>query len=179
MGSNWESAKIFFDQHKDAVTAIIGVGKTTALHIAIEIDKSIHLVKNLVNLVPPEALALQDIQGNIALHFAARTSNTEAAAILLEKNRALLHTSKLITLDGQLVLPVHSPARYGKKDTLRYLLASHYKDTTDMVGLESLIGQAGVLLLASVVESGFFGVLKFTKIHLVIVNLIMTIINYL
>lgn len=149
---DWESAKSFFDKDKDAVTAKIGKQSRTALHIAVGTGESIHFVQHLVNLMPIEALALGDVDGNTALHIAALVGNTEAAIIMLEKNPALIHIRHY---GGR--LPVHRAAICARKDTLRHLLDTHYKvDNTTDPGF--LAGQSGVLLLVRVIESRFLDV---------------------
>lgn len=99
--------------------------------------------------MPTDALAMQDEYGNTALNIAALVGNTQAAIILVKKNRSLLHIRHSIGY-----LPVHRAALNAHKDTLVYLLACHYKDDIDP---RSLAGGYGVELLVSVIDSGFFG----------------------
>ncbi|KAA8544475.1 hypothetical protein F0562_022485 [Nyssa sinensis] len=143
---NWNSAKKFFDQDGAAVTAKITVNLDTALYLAVGTGKAIHFVENLVELMPTEALALQNIVGQTALMVAAIVGNTRAAVILVKKNPALLYTK-----DGKGNLPVHCAAYCDKRETLLYLLSV----TKDEIKHSPFEGQIGVRLLIAVITSGF------------------------
>ncbi|KAF5956381.1 hypothetical protein HYC85_003606 [Camellia sinensis] len=110
---DWDSAKRFFDQDPDALTAHITCKKETALHVAIMSGRSVEFVEKLVDLMSPEALLQPHIVGMIALHNAALIGNTEAAAILVEK-----HPASLYIRDDDNWLPLHFAARARHKDTL-------------------------------------------------------------
>lgn len=98
--------------------------------------------------MPTEALALTDDYGNTALTVAAIIGNTEAASILVKKNPSLLHIR-----NNRGLLPIMRAASNAHKSTLEFLLDVHKQD----VGPCSLQGHAGVELLISIIDSGFFG----------------------
>ncbi|KAF5942846.1 hypothetical protein HYC85_020488, partial [Camellia sinensis] len=119
---DWDSAKRFFDQDPDALTAHFTYIKETALHVAIKSGRSIEFVEKLVDLVPPEALALRTIYGETALYCAAKHGNTEVAVILVEK-----HPTSYIG-NHENWLPLHTAASNGYKDTLLYILSVTKED---------------------------------------------------
>ncbi|GMP36783.1 hypothetical protein CsSME_00008792 [Camellia sinensis var. sinensis] len=147
---DWDSAKGFFDQDPDALTAHITDAKQTALHLAISSGRSIEFVGKLVDLMPPEALALRASQGRTALHIAALYGNTKAAVILVEKHP----TSLYIRSYDQNQLPLHFAANGGHKDTLLYLLSVTKED--DPVS-KPFAYPSGALLLYHAVDSEFYG----------------------
>ncbi|KAL0374585.1 UNVERIFIED_CONTAM: hypothetical protein Sradi_3374200 [Sesamum radiatum] len=57
LNGDWESARNFFDQDPDAVTAKITKVSETALHIAVGTGKAKNFVKELLELIPIEAIA--------------------------------------------------------------------------------------------------------------------------
>lgn len=58
----------------------------TALHVAVMTKRSNEFVKNLVELMPREKLALKDADGDTALHCAAAAGNIQAAKALVGNN---------------------------------------------------------------------------------------------
>ncbi|KAI8017735.1 Calcium-binding protein PBP1 [Camellia lanceoleosa] len=120
---DWDSAERFFDQDPDALTAHITDGKDTALHVAIRSGRSIEFVEKLVDLMPPEALALRNSSGCTALISAALYGNTKAAVIVVEK-----HDTSLYIRNDQNSLPLHCAANNGHKDNLMYLLSVTKED---------------------------------------------------
>ncbi|XP_028118595.1 uncharacterized protein LOC114316144 isoform X3 [Camellia sinensis] len=146
---DWDSAKGFFDQDPDALTAHITDAKQTALHLAISSGRSIEFVEKLVDLMPPEALALRASQGRTALHIAALYGNTKAAVILVEKHP----TSLYIRSYDQNQLPLHFAANGGHKDTLLYLLSVTEDDPVS----KPFAYPSGALLLYQAVDSEFYG----------------------
>ncbi|KAH7569656.1 hypothetical protein JRO89_XS06G0232300 [Xanthoceras sorbifolium] len=68
--------------------ASITEGEKTVLHVATE-AKQTAFVEELVNLMEPEDLILQDIKHNTAFCFAAAAGNIQIAKIMLTKNASL------------------------------------------------------------------------------------------
>ncbi|KAI8526049.1 hypothetical protein RHMOL_Rhmol13G0278400 [Rhododendron molle] len=100
------SAKTFFDQDKDALTAKINEYSETALYVAAgagKSSKSIDSVKNLVDKMSPEAPELRDLYDCTPLHIAAWVGNTEAVKVLLQKHISLC----CISGDLIIVCPLH------------------------------------------------------------------------
>ncbi|KAM7473579.1 hypothetical protein LguiB_020822 [Lonicera macranthoides] len=146
---NWEFIENFIDKDKDALTAKINEISMTTLQVVIGTGQYNQMVQKLVQLMPTEALALTDDYGNNALTVAAIIGNKEAASILVKKNPSLLHMR-----NNKGLLPIMRAASNAHKSTLVFLLGVHKED----VGPCSLKGQAGVELLISIIDSGFFDV---------------------
>ncbi|CAL5328644.1 unnamed protein product [Camellia sinensis] len=160
--SDWDSAKRCFDEDESALTAKINNYKETALHIAIMSGRSIEFVEKLVDLMPPEALALRNYRGCTAINCAALYGNTKATVILVEK-----HPTSLYIHDNQNWLPLHYAANNGHKDTLLYLLSVTKEDDpvsktkeVDPVS-KPFTYPSGALLLLYVVYFEFYGEYSF------------------
>ncbi|GFS33772.1 ankyrin repeat family protein [Actinidia rufa] len=143
---NWESAKNFLDQHKDASTVPITRFLETALHLAVATGKNLHFVKKLVESMPDEALVLCDNKGFTALHTAALVGNTDAAKVLVDRHRELLNIG-----GSRNNLPIHVAARHGRKETLCYLFGV----TNDDQAYHDL---SGLWLIMYTMEIGFYDV---------------------
>ncbi|XP_059633229.1 uncharacterized protein LOC132276004 [Cornus florida] len=145
MKDDWERA-----QDEDMATAYINGYHETLLHRAVGTGRSIHFVEKLVELMPKEALVLQNLRNDTALSVAARLGNTKAAIILVDKNPDLL---QMKNNDG--LFPVHLAALYAHKETLLYLM----KATTDHHHPTPYADHySGVLLLVQLIVSGFYDV---------------------
>ncbi|XP_059635949.1 uncharacterized protein LOC132278153 [Cornus florida] len=109
-------------EDEDAFTACFSTNKETLLHRAVGRGKSIIFVEKLIELMPREALALQNGQGETALSVTARSGNTKAAMILVDKNPSLLQMKT--TQDGALDLIQRHPnlATFMKLDNGEYPL---------------------------------------------------------
>ncbi|KAG5547056.1 hypothetical protein RHGRI_012927 [Rhododendron griersonianum] len=119
---DWETAENFFERDTSALTGPIKETGDTALHIAVGVGKeNIHFVEKLVELMPAEALALKNMDGNTPLHLAASVGNTKAAAILAGKHPPLLYIGTSDLFYGDDMLPIHCAALYGRRDTLLYI----------------------------------------------------------
>ncbi|CAL5376755.1 unnamed protein product [Camellia sinensis] len=147
---DWDSARRFLDQDPDALTANITLSKETALHIAVKSGRSIEFVKELVDMMPAEALELGTTGGTTALQYAAWLGNTKAAVILVDK-----HPASLYMRDNGTWLPLHWAARFGHKDTLLYLLCVTKED--DPVS-RPFACPSGVELLSLVVSQQFYDI---------------------
>ncbi|GMP36840.1 hypothetical protein CsSME_00008829 [Camellia sinensis var. sinensis] len=157
---DWEEAKRIIDGDGDALTAKITTDEEIALHVAVATGKSIEFVKNLVDLMPVEALELNDSVGATALNIAARFGNTDAAKILVAK-----HSDLLYIRNRDNWLPLHWAARSAHKDTLSYLLMVTKPDCktkkpieNDLEHMAPFEDDSGVELLVLVIASGFYDV---------------------
>ncbi|GMP36905.1 hypothetical protein CsSME_00008852 [Camellia sinensis var. sinensis] len=157
---DWEEAKRIIDGDGDALTAKITPDEEIALHVAVETGKSIEFVKNLVDLMPVEALEQNDIAGYTALNIAAQFGNTDAAKILVAK-----HSDLLYIRNKNDWLPLHRAARSAHKDTLSYLLMVTKPDRktkkpieNDLEHMAPFEDDSGVELLVLVIASGFYDV---------------------
>ncbi|GMP36906.1 hypothetical protein CsSME_00008852 [Camellia sinensis var. sinensis] len=157
---DWEEAKRIIDGDGDALTAKITPDEEIALHVAVETGKSIEFVKNLVDLMPVEALEQNDIAGYTALNIAAQFGNTDAAKILVAK-----HSDLLYIRNKNDWLPLHRAARSAHKDTLSYLLMVTKPDRktkkpieNDLEHMAPFEDDSGVELLVLVIASGFYDI---------------------
>ncbi|PIN11229.1 hypothetical protein CDL12_16173 [Handroanthus impetiginosus] len=145
---DWESARNFFDQDPDAVTAKITKASETALHVAVGTGKAKNFVKELLELIPTEALVnLRDLAGRTALHYAATFGNVEAAKLLVSKDTGLTNTQS-----ASFSLPIHMAALYANKDMVSYLLTV----TRDDTDLNPFGDKSGVHLLNLVIRAEFY-----------------------
>ncbi|XP_070673293.1 uncharacterized protein [Malus domestica] len=87
---DWEAAMEFLIQHPKALTARHETGGTI-LHLAI-ISKKVDIAKELVHLMRPKDLEIQDDFGLTALHFVISgiLESVELAKCMVEKNKKLL-----------------------------------------------------------------------------------------
>ncbi|KAK3040678.1 hypothetical protein RJ639_028374 [Escallonia herrerae] len=141
---DWAMAKEFLQAHPEALNARITRGSETALHIAAA-ARNASFVEELVTLMTPNDLALQNTVGNTALCFAAASGIISIAAPMVNKNR------KLPLIRGSNgALPLYMAALLGHKDMVWYL----YK-TTDR---EDLTRQDRIMLLIAAITSNLFDV---------------------
>ncbi|KAF7126776.1 hypothetical protein RHSIM_Rhsim11G0103000 [Rhododendron simsii] len=148
LGGNWERAKRFFDQDQGALTAWVTEFRETSLHIAVGTGKEIQFVEKLVELMPVEALALTDNQGQTALHAAARVGNTKAAEVLVQKHPPLLYIRQNVGW-----LPIHQAAVNAQRETLSYLLTVTKDDPVSL----PFSNDSGLDLIIFVISSNFYG----------------------
>ncbi|XP_058191694.1 ankyrin repeat-containing protein ITN1-like isoform X2 [Rhododendron vialii] len=149
LGGNWERAKRFFDQDQGALTAWVTEFRETALHIAVGTGKEIQFVEKLVELMPVEALALTDNQGQTALHAAARVGNTKAAEVLVQKHPPLLYIRQNVGW-----LPIHQAAVNAQRETLAYLLTVTKDDPVSL----PFSNDSGLDLIIFVISSNFYDI---------------------
>nr|KAJ0196792.1 hypothetical protein LSAT_V11C700357500 [Lactuca sativa] len=139
-------------KRKHKVTSIekITNNGNTALHVAVGTTQKPQFILNLLNLIPENIRlsAVRNSDGNTPLHVAAIIGYTEAAKILVERNRDLLlaknkegHTSLAIALSS-----MHT-------ETSQFLLAQM---NTDIEKDTLFYGTSGDELLVSVISSKNF-----------------------
>ncbi|KAI3919177.1 hypothetical protein MKX01_018816 [Papaver californicum] len=112
---DWETAKEIIEDDPEASTAKITQAEETALHVAV-LSTKLSVVKELLNLLPPEALEAKSSPGNPAISFAASLGITEIAKIMVEKNNRVL---RITNQYGRIPLVVSVLS--GKEDMVRYL----------------------------------------------------------
>ena len=132
LNGDWKSAKAFLESNPQAVRARITRRSETALHIAAG-ARHTRFVEELVKLMKPADLALQNKVGNTALCFAAASGITRIAEVMVNKNRelAMIRGSKGAT-------PLYMAALVGHKDMVRYLYSVTEEDNLtkeDRIGL--------------------------------------------
>ncbi|XP_028807339.1 ankyrin repeat-containing protein ITN1-like [Neltuma alba] len=113
---NWEKAKpMLLDYNRMLVNAAIAKGYPTALHVAAGASH-FQFVKELVNLMDENDLALQDSRGNTAFCFAAAAGSLDIVKLMWEKNSSLPKIR-----GGNGFTPLLFAAQQGRADVAWYL----------------------------------------------------------
>uniref|UniRef100_A0A5B6YR97 PGG domain-containing protein n=1 Tax=Davidia involucrata TaxID=16924 RepID=A0A5B6YR97_DAVIN len=130
---DWDAAKRLLDLDPQAVRAKITRGLETALHVAAGARHTM-FVQELVELMTPDDLALQNKVGNTALCFAAASGITKIAQAMVNKNKRLpfIRGSKGAT-------PLCMAALLGHKDMVWYLYSLTENDLTEEDRIELLV----------------------------------------
>ncbi|KAH7565475.1 hypothetical protein JRO89_XS09G0214900 [Xanthoceras sorbifolium] len=139
---DWKSAKNFIDSNPNALTArITKVGLQTVFHVAAESCKWT-IILELLEIVSPESLAVQDADGNTVLHYVAHSGSLKIAKALLKKNYNLL---EIVNDKGQ--LPLFCSILSESKELVLYFT------------LETRVDDQSALLkiLEILIESGYVG----------------------
>uniref|UniRef100_A0A251V3Y6 Putative ankyrin repeat-containing domain, PGG domain protein n=1 Tax=Helianthus annuus TaxID=4232 RepID=A0A251V3Y6_HELAN len=117
---NWNAAKAILEKKKELVRFSITENGETALHVAASSKgdpKNVEeFVRNLVDLMEKEDLALENESFNTALYLAAAAGNIKTVKIMVEKNNIL----QTIPGSGQM-LPLYVAALFGHYDVVKYL----------------------------------------------------------
>ncbi|XP_073152060.1 uncharacterized protein [Henckelia pumila] len=166
--AEWNEARRLLETNIEAKTAIISEINETSLLVAVTIGKKSNaFVRELLQSMPNDALAIRNSYGNTALHRAAMIGNRETVVMLVTRNHELLYIT-----NKQDCLPVHIAAVYCHKGILEYLIGIHKKHTEERPSngqeLESVYqrhidkspfdGQLGASLLLRVIISQFIDV---------------------
>ncbi|XP_014514898.1 uncharacterized protein LOC106772814 [Vigna radiata var. radiata] len=85
---DWKEASKILEQDWELLTSAITKGWATVLHIAVGANH-LHFVEELLKLMQPHDLELQDFKGNTAFCFAAAVGNVQIAQIMERKNESL------------------------------------------------------------------------------------------
>ncbi|XP_073152057.1 uncharacterized protein [Henckelia pumila] len=167
--AEWNEARRLLETNIEAKTAIISEINETSLLVAVTIGKKSNaFVRELLQSMPNDALAIRNSYGNTALHRAAMIGNRETVVMLVTRNHELLYIT-----NKQDCLPVHIAAVYCHKGILEYLIGIHKKHTEERPSngqeLESVYqrhidkspfdGQLGASLLLRVIISQFIGII--------------------
>ncbi|XP_035838671.1 uncharacterized protein LOC110907179 [Helianthus annuus] len=119
---DWKAAKAIFEKypHMELVRCSITENGETALHVAASAKGPKHIedfVKNLVDQMDNDDLALQNNNHNTALYLAAASGNIKAVKIMMERNIALL----TIAGSNGTMMPLYTAALFGNEDVVKYL----------------------------------------------------------
>ncbi|PWA49842.1 ankyrin repeat-containing domain, PGG domain protein [Artemisia annua] len=119
---DWKAAKDILDENKYMTLLRYRITENgeTALHIAASAKgpkKVDEFVKNLLENMEPEDLALTNKNRNTALYLAAAAGNIKTVKIMLAKNETL-HT---IPGAGGTMMPLYAAALFGHKDVVKFL----------------------------------------------------------
>ncbi|CAK7339105.1 unnamed protein product [Dovyalis caffra] len=139
---DWHSVGNFIDEYPNVINAKITSDGQTPLHKA-TCEGKVEIVGKLVKLMSPEALAVQDVYGNTALHYAAARGMTRMARYMVEKN------DTLVTIANNWgIIPTLYACAGGQRDMTAYLLTK-----TSFRSLS--LGHASVLLQCAIVFNMF------------------------
>ncbi|XP_030965501.1 uncharacterized protein LOC115986525 [Quercus lobata] len=117
---NWAAANQFITSNPGAESAIISNTRSTALHIAI-IAGHLHIVKELVNMLPTDKLRMTDKDGNTVLGCCALVGNTEMAKCIVEKCPMLLSIANANKFDKLIPVVMALTCNSNSIATARYL----------------------------------------------------------
>ncbi|XP_057759387.1 protein ACCELERATED CELL DEATH 6-like [Arachis stenosperma] len=112
---DWKKAKKILEHDELLLTAAITKGWATPLHVAVGANH-VHIAKELVQLMQPGDLELQDNKGNTAFCFAAAVGNVQIAEIMRRKNDLL---PQIRVRSG--MTPLHLAAMQGRSEMAWYL----------------------------------------------------------
>ncbi|XP_054804182.1 uncharacterized protein LOC129307285 [Prosopis cineraria] len=141
---DWKAAKHILDKDMSlSRTAITSGGCYTMLHMA-AVANRVHFVEELVKIMEPRDLELQDAKGNTAFCLAAATGNMKIVQIMKGKNQNLPTIR-----GGKGLTPLHMAALQGQSE-----MASHLFDETIRVFHEY---KDWIMLLFYCVKSGIYG----------------------
>ncbi|KAG2669675.1 hypothetical protein I3760_14G043200 [Carya illinoinensis] len=133
---DWETTLKFLNLHPTALTAKITVTSRTVLHAAVEAEQE-YIVEMLVNMISEHDLAMQDCDGDTALHEAITNGNHRMAECLITKNKSLVSVRNTEGL-----LPLTLAMAIGHRELARYLYSQ-----TPFEDLKAEQGRDGARLL--------------------------------
>ncbi|KAF5959081.1 hypothetical protein HYC85_000290 [Camellia sinensis] len=130
---DWKMANKFIEQEPDiAIRAGITEDSETMLIVAVKSERRNKFVKELVERMSPEDLALGDTRKTTALHRAAGAGNMDAAELLVNKNP---HLPNAQTYDKR--IPLYFAAARGHRKMVLYLLSVTNPSTNHLSRLGS------------------------------------------
>lgn len=144
MKGDWKAAKTILDnEEEDMVIATLNSKFEIALHIAVTGKHKVFL-KNLLERMNPSQLAIQNLDYNTALHFAAASGVLEIAKMMIDKDE------KLPMVEGSnKMTPLYVAALFGNREMVRYL----YKKTK----VKDLSLDALCYLFHAMIKADIFG----------------------
>ncbi|KAI3844645.1 hypothetical protein MKX03_026747 [Papaver bracteatum] len=145
LAGDWEEARDYFKDNPEAIAEVITHDLETVLHLAMNNDDNQMFVEELVELMPPEALACKTKKGFTALHYAAIRGNTEIVKALVKKNANLTQIS-----EDQGIVPLGYALTARHEETSKYL----YSVTRDEEP-SPFFEEAGARLLCQAINSNF------------------------
>ncbi|XP_054801065.1 ankyrin repeat-containing protein ITN1-like isoform X2 [Prosopis cineraria] len=140
---DWRAAKHILEKDWTLVSAAITMRRATVLHVAVGANRT-RFVDELVKIMCPEDLELQDVNGNTAFCIAAATGNLQIVQIMMRKNK------NLPTIRGGAgITPLHVAALQGRREMAWYL----YSDKTVVKVFED---NDWIILLFCCVNTGIY-----------------------
>ncbi|KAI3910274.1 hypothetical protein MKX01_030100 [Papaver californicum] len=147
---NWKEAKKLIEGDQESLTAVITTELETALLIAVD-RKHWMFAEELVKLMPPEALELQETRfGNTALHMAASKGNKKIAEALVKRNPNVTQIRN--KKDAVPLVTASVSFSRGQKEIIEYLCTVTRDEEPS-----PLSGPDGASLLCNVINANFYG----------------------
>lgn len=112
------------NHHRSVLCAAITENHETVLHVATG-ARHVGFVQEIIKLMEPVDLLLQDKNGNTAFCVAAMVGSLQIAKTMLEKNASLLTVR-----GGQQMTPLYLAALFGHGDMAKFLYAITKKNLT-------------------------------------------------
>ncbi|XP_028807318.1 uncharacterized protein LOC114762034 [Neltuma alba] len=122
---DWKAAKHILEKEWTLRRAAITLRWATVLHVATGANR-IHFVMELVKIMDPQDLELQDVNGNTAFCIAAATGNLQIVQIMESKNKNLPRIR-----GGAGITPLHMAALQGKSEMAWHLYSNTVEDFED------------------------------------------------
>lgn len=133
-----------------ALTSPISAFYETVLHILVNSEKALPLVREIVNRIDPDSLGKTDYQHDTALSIAAYVGNKKAAKMMAMKNPELLSRTNY---SGD--SPFHAAARFGHEETFRCLLT--VAQATEMNDQLFFSGDNGATIVRYLISANLYG----------------------
>ncbi|RZC44338.1 hypothetical protein C5167_037287 [Papaver somniferum] len=150
VNGDWDEASKFLEENPEAITKAITNNLHTALHIAVFRMVDLMFVREIIKLMPLEALEKKTADGLTSLHLAALYGYTKAAELIVTKNPK---TTQILSEDEYELVPLESAIRtvtVGQKETVEYLYS-----VTRHEHPSPFSGHRGAKLLYKTIDAGF------------------------
>ncbi|KAK1355034.1 Ankyrin repeat-containing protein [Heracleum sosnowskyi] len=144
---DWQAAQGIIGRYPEVINVSITKNYETALHIASS-TKHTHFVEELVKLMEPEDLELQNKNWNTALCLAAAAGTVKIAKIMVTKKPILLQKR-----GNNNMSPLLMAALFGHKDMVSYL----YSKTNNMRG-DDWTATDRIMLLHACISANLYDV---------------------
>ncbi|XVF65757.1 hypothetical protein PTKIN_Ptkin09bG0275600 [Pterospermum kingtungense] len=147
---DWKEVKKELNRNPLALTSPISEFYETVLHILVNSEKALWLVREIVDKVDSDSLGKSDYQHDTALTIAAYVGNAKAAKMMARKNTEFLTR---INFSGD--SPLHAAARFGHEETFRCLLT--VARTTEMDDQSFFSGDNGAMIVQYLISANLYG----------------------
>ncbi|XVF37599.1 hypothetical protein REPUB_Repub20aG0023400 [Reevesia pubescens] len=147
---DWKEVRKELNRNPLALTSPITEFYETVLHILVNSEKALWLVREIVDKIDSDSLGKTDYQHDTALSIAAYVGNTKAAKLMAQKNTELLTK---VNYSGD--SPFHAAARFGHEETFRCLLT--VARTTQMADRSFFSGKNGATIIQHLISANLYG----------------------
>lgn len=129
--NDWVAAQTIISKDREILLTAITRAEETVLHVAAG-AKHLQFVKNLLNLMDEDEVALQDCNGNTAFSLAVASGSLEIVTTLMQKNAQLP-----LIRGGQEETPLYMAALFGHAEiaSLLYPKTMAILDQQEWIGI--------------------------------------------